>query len=70
MPSESLYFNEHDLYVAHLFIITRRNTAFWLPLSEAVITSHIPFGTVLFVALLLDSFGLQKCVWANFLFVE
>ena len=23
MPSESLYFNEHDLYVAHLFIITR-----------------------------------------------
>ena len=35
MPSESLYFNEHDLYVAHLFIITQRNTAFWLPLSEA-----------------------------------
>lgn len=42
MPSESLYFyGEHDLYVAHLFIITQRN------IDSNLITSHFPFGTAL-----------------------
>ena len=56
MPSESLYLYEHDLYAAHLFIITRWNTdsSLTAALKWSLIISHFPFGTALFCGIVVE----------------